>query len=361
MCRAALCRWSAIAAVMSLAAGCAGIRAGQPETAFQEVNFVTTRADTGSADPEKRYGDARGATAFGAAMVAVDPARSLSPFAAVQPARTLRQTERLRRGPLQQVLPLAEEAFVAAVAPPSGPAGAAPEALVFIHGYKRTFSEAVVNAALLRHQLAFPGPVIAFAWPSANRVLGYLEDRENVEWSATELRRLVGLLGRSIPGVRVHLVAHSLGNRALVGALTALVAEHPEFRDWPIGEIVMLAPDLDRDLFIRETAPLLQGMPSRITLYVSAEDIPLMASASVHKYPRLGDAREGVPIIPGIETVDVTDSITIFDGHGYYESDPATIEDLYHLIREGRGADQRPGLVPVDTEAGRHWRLLPRP
>ena len=58
--------------------------------------------------------------------------------------------------------------------------------------------------------------------------------------------------------------------------------------------------------------------------------------------------------------MDVSDAITIFNGHGYYEADPATIEDFFYLVREGLDAAERPTLEEVETEAGRYWRLKER-
>ena len=94
-----------------------------------------------------------------------------------------------------------------------------------------------------------------------------------------------------------------------------------------------------------------------MTLYVSSDDFPLMASAKVYQYPRLGDARYGPAIIKGIETIDVSDTVSMGSGHGYYEEDRETMEDLYYLINEGKGASDRPTLLEVETDEGTYWRL----
>ena len=52
------------------------------------------------------------------------------------------------------------------------------EILIFIHGYNKSFSRVQQIAAQLRYELAFPGPVIAFAESTKARVeAGRLQTR----------------------------------------------------------------------------------------------------------------------------------------------------------------------------------------
>jgi len=344
-----------------LLAGCTTFTARRDDYVYQEVFFLTTREDTG--EPvrlEERYTANRGRVAFGLAMVAIDPRGSLSRFASPQPNHVLEQSSLQRNREIQQLAGISEADFIRDLARYRSDSGPPQEVLVFIHGYKRTFADCISNAAHLRHELAFPGPVIAFSWPSTNSISGYLADIENLDWSEPALSDLIRLVSRSFPGARIHLIAHSLGNRALINTLSELVRAQPDLSGSSIGEIVFMAPDFDREIFINSIAGQLAAIPARKTLYVSAEDFPLMTSARLFQYPRLGDSSEGIPVVPGVETVDVSDAISLFNGHGYYETDPATIEDLYHLVREGQGARQRSHLVEVGTENGPYWRLLPR-
>jgi esterase/lipase superfamily enzyme len=233
------------------------------------------------------------------------------------------------------------------------------EVLIYIHGFRKDFARSITNAAQLRHELAFPGPVIAFSWPSNKSITGYLSDLENVDWSEPKLRQLIITLVKSLPQAKIHIVAHSLGNRALIQSLIELREESDLVKKWPFGELVLLAPDFDKARFVEETSRHLQYIPSRITLYVSDRDFPLMTAAQVFQYPRLGDSREGPPILAGIETIDVSDAISITSGHGYYEESPIAIEDLYHLIHERMGASERPNMKEIKTPEGTYWRLQP--
>lgn len=344
-----------------LLSGCMSFNPARQDYVYQEALYLTTRDDTGNEEPSKRYNGLRGETQYGVAMVAIDPEPALSSFAQAQPNRMLEQQQLLRRQPLQQVRSLEESTFLETIADYAGQGGIPNEALIFIHGYKRSFGDSVENVAQLRYQLAFPGPVIAFSWPSTDSVSGYIADAENLEWSTPSLRQLIATLADRFPGIRLHILAHSLGNRALVRILSEISDAGTAPGDCAIGQVIFIAPDFDRDIFMRDVAPVLGGMPFHKTLYVSSEDFPLIASAAFFQYPRLGDSRDGPPLIKGVETIDVSDAISYFNGHGYYEADRATIDDLYHLIRLGLPAAERPGLIEVDTGDGPYWRLQPAP
>lgn len=326
---------------------------------FQEVYFLTTREDTGDEQPEERFGKDRGQAQFGVVMMAIDEDKTFTSFARPGPNHTLEQTEPMGWNSVQQIALLEESAFIDSMGRYFPREDGQQEILIYIHGYNKSFSRVHQIAAQLRYELAFPGPVIVFAWPSANAMPGYLSDLENLQWSLPAFRDLTRLLTREFPRARIHIIAHSMGNKALVDMLLNPQLDIANASPWPLGELVFIAPDIDRDLFQRDIAVQLQAIPSSRTLYVSGKDFPLVASATFYQYPRLGDSRNGPPIIEGFETIDVSDAIPMFDGHGYYESNRETLEDLYHLIREGLPANERPTLREAESESGTYWRLLP--
>ncbi len=345
--------------VLVLISGCASFDRSRNNYVYQEVFYLTTREDTGRERPADRFNGQRGETARGVAMVAIDPSPVLSEFAVAQPNHILHQDKLLQRRALQQLRDFPEGAFIDAIEAYSEAGKSSHDVLLFIHGYRRSFESTVENAAQLRYQLAFTGPVITFSWPATDSVSGYLANVQNLDWSQPVLENLIQTLVDRLPEMRLHIIAHSLGNRALMKLLTDLLDRGEEAEHYPFGHLVFIAPDVDREVFMRDIAPDLERLPFPKTLYVSAEDFPLMASGTVFQYPRLGDSRGQPPIVDGMETIDVSDAINLFNGHGYYEADRATIEDLYFLIRENLPAAQRPRLIRVDTEAGPYWRLQP--
>ncbi|MEX0325750.1 MAG: alpha/beta hydrolase [Puniceicoccaceae bacterium] len=340
-----------------LLAGCSSPLTTGKAYLYQEVFHVTTRNDTGLTRPDKRFGGERGSTRFGVSMLAVDPDKTFSAFAAAQPNHSLQQEALLESQPVQQIVDLEQESFFEQLSAYSSPDNPHPPFLIYIHGYKKSFKRAAVISAQLRYELGFPGPVITFSWPSTNAVSGYAADLENLNWSRPVLQQLIVGLQENYPESPIHIIAHSMGNKALLETLDDLQQVALSTGEWSIGEIILVAPDIDQEIFIRDVASRLATMPSRKTLYVSSKDFPLFASATVYQYPRLGDSRNGVTVVEGVETIDVSDAIPLFEGHGYYEANKETIEDLYYLINKGLGAEERPLLEAVETEEGKYWRL----
>ena len=340
--------------------GCTSLNTSRTDYDLQEVFYLTTREAEESKLPEDTYNGERGNPQSGIAMVVIDPRDSFSQYAHAYPNRVLKQTGLVNSRTIQDVRPLQDEAFMGGINSYFTETNDEQDILLFIHGYRKDFEDNLTRAAHLRHELAFPGPVIVFSWPSRNTVAGYMADRENIEWATPYLKQLIQGIATRFPSKKIHLVAHSLGNLALFKTVIDLHESRYFGDNWPIGELVLLAPDYDREIFLNETASILAAVPSRVSLYVSSDDIPLMASAQVFHYPRLGDSRVGPPVFDGIETIDVSDAVNVTAGHGYYEASKETIEDLHWLINRGIGAADRPTLKSDQTENGQfYWRLVP--
>ena len=124
---------------------------------------------------------------------------------------------------VEKITVLGDEAFWAGIAQSLA---AAPEqsrtAVVFIHGYCTTFEGAAVRAAQIGCDLGVPGVMAFYSWPSRGNFGGYVSDIEAVEAAVPHLVAFLrGLAG--VPGVeRIHLIAHSMGNRGLLAALRDL-------------------------------------------------------------------------------------------------------------------------------------------
>ena len=103
----------------------------------------------------------------------------------------------------------------------------------------------------------------------------------------------------------ISLIAHSMGNRALTAALKELQLE---LRDQSrlFNQVILAAPDIDADEFRESIVPGMMQTANRFTLYASARDEALAASQLVHRGPRAGDAGRGLVVVPGIDTIDVT-------------------------------------------------------
>ena len=176
--------------------------------------------------------------------------------------------------------------------------------VVYVHGYANSFARTCRMGAELQRMLGDDGVVIMFSWPSDANPAQYVADQVDVEWSVPDLALFLGTLRERSGFDRVRLLAHSLGSRGTLLALRQLAVDGTIL---PIVEhLVLLAPDLDAATFGRQVDRILP-LAQRMTLYASDNDAPLLVSESLHKHPRLGQAGDRLVVLPGLETIDVTE------------------------------------------------------
>jgi esterase/lipase superfamily enzyme len=228
---------------------------------------------------------------------------------------------------------------------------------VFVHGYNVTFDDAARRTAQITYDLDFGGAPVFYSWPSQGKLEGYTTDENNVEWSQHNLKRFLLEYAQKSEAQDIYLIAHSMGNRALTRALSALFTEHPEMRG-RFKEIILTAPDLDAEVFKEQIAPKLVDGCDKITLYVSNSDKALLASKKLHgNYPRVGDSSDGIRVVGGIETVDASGLDTSFLEHSYFAEIDTVLSDIRKVVRQGLRAAQR-GLHLEKLQSGeRFWRI----
>jgi len=227
--------------------------------------------------------------------------------------------------------------------------------MVFVHGYNTGFEEATRRLAQFATDLKFTGPVILFSWPSQATLTGYSVDETNAEWAQPHLEQLLSLLLDQLKVRQLYLVAHSMGARLATRAYTALVGDRWDIHHATDRELVLVAPDIDADLFRDGLAPRLAAAGVHTTLYASSGDRALMASKTFHGYPRAGDSGDGLVVMPGVETVDASGVSAAFLGHSYFAEERHIMEDIFALVQTGQRADSRFGLSPTESEDGRYW------
>jgi esterase/lipase superfamily enzyme len=124
-----------------------------------------------------------------------------------------------------------------------------------------------------------------------------------------------------------------------------------------LREIILAAPDVDALIFRRDLAPALVKVASRVTLYASATDEALKFSRRLNGAPRAGDTGELLVLVPGIDTIDVSEVDTTLLGHAYYGSNTTVLGDLFYLLTRNLPAEQRFWLVPQQQQGMRYWQL----
>lgn len=245
-------------------------------------------------------------------------------------------------------------------------ADAAPtgELLAFLHGYHVTLEEALLRAAQVAVDIGHAGPVLLFSWPSAGALRKYMADEERAGDAALPFANLLGLLEGG-PWKRVHLLAHSMGNRVLVGALSER-AKHPPAgaAALPLTNVILAAADVNvnrfRELYAncgpgRTPAPGGAADPLW-TSYASRHDRALWLSKWLHDGARVGSFDGDAPYtVDGLQTIDAssTDASLIGLNHSYFGGRPSVLTDIAYLMRHGVPAGQRPPLEPVQ----RWWRF----
>lgn len=123
------------------------------------------------------------------------------------------------------------------------------------------------------------------------------------------------------------------------------------------NQLILVAPDIDRELFRRDVAALASRAES-ITIYVSEKDKALLLSREINGYPRLGEAGENLDPIDGVETVDLsTTGIREVSGHLYHLHNPAVITDIARVLRTGvQIGSETYRRVPASN--GSYWKLV---
>jgi esterase/lipase superfamily enzyme len=233
------------------------------------------------------------------------------------------------------------------------------QALVFIHGFNTAFDHALYRTAQIAYDLQFDGAAFLYSWPSGGGVASYTRDRDNATQAELYLKEFLTLVVQETGAKGVSVIAHSMGNLPLLNVLRELGSSLP--RGVRLNEIILAAPDVDRDVFANLIAAV-KRYGRGITLYCSANDRAMRASRQfAGGVPRAGDVpAEGPVIVAGIDTIDVTATSTdlVALNHSVYAEKSALLNDIGLILQTGeRPPDRRiPILQKVSTGRGDFWR-----
>lgn len=227
--------------------------------------------------------------------------------------------------------------------------------LVFIHGYNVSFEDATRRTAQMAYDLGFDGAPILYSWPSKGRAQDYPADEESIQWTTDHLRKFLEDVARKSGARRIQIIAHSMGNRALLNALTELSRTHSTAR---FREVILAAPDIDAGIF-RQIASAAASEAGRVTLYASSADRALAASEHFHRFSRAGEAGRNIVITRSSDTVDATRADTSLLGHSYFADTRSVLADLFSLIRYDLPPQSRFGLEKQMLNQQIYWKFKP--
>jgi len=264
--------------------------------------------------------------------------------------------------------------------------------LVFIHGFANSFPDAMKRAAFNRQWFAASGRpeadtvVLAFSWPSLGAVVDlhdgspdptrqYKEDRIIAGRSsgaiAAFLREALSIaadMKQRAPATRAFLLAHSMGNHALNGAVPALHAGSP--LPARFDEAILAAPDEDeRALELPDGTGMvrLRDAANRISVYANREDVILDLSLVLNAIRPMGKrgpaSRTDTALYPPtrFRTVDCSDVHDLLQvdpapgvdmSHQYYRRSRCVRDDIALLMANGA---VKPGLSKLRASFWRWW------
>ncbi len=197
------------------------------------------------------------------------------------------------------------------------------DVLLFVHGFNYSFDESLEITLRIVERAGIHATPVAYSWPSQAKIAAYGADYDRNEWSIEQLRNFIEDLVNALPeGAVLHIVAQSMGNRAVLWALARL--NLPEQR---LGQLIMIAPDVDTEIFkdlISRSGPF-----QRKTLYVSKRDLALRAASWLRSgVPRAGDAKKQYVVIKEMDTIDASPLKAGLVGHSVYDYSQLMFNDL---------------------------------
>jgi esterase/lipase superfamily enzyme len=230
------------------------------------------------------------------------------------------------------------------------------DALIFVHGYNVSFENAALRAAQIGFDLSVRGALAFFSWPSRGQLSDYTSDEATIEASEPWITEFIEHFGSRSGANRIHMIAHSMGNRGVLRAVERIAATAQERTKVPFGQIILAAADVDADTF-RNLSAAYSNVSQRTTLYVSSRDRAVEASEWLHDFPRAG-LLPPILAVPGIDTVNVTNANLTMLGHGYVAEARGVLEDMHALIRHGAPPERRFGLREDRTPNNERFWLI---
>ncbi len=240
-------------------------------------------------------------------------------------------------------------------------------AFVFVHGYNTSFDQALYRTAQIAFDLGTGdvpfGTAFLYSWPSSGELAGYFTDAEKARGSAELMRGFLDTVLAKSGAKHVHLIAHSMGNAVLLGALEGY--KPPAAATGQIAQVIFAAPDVSVTDFQRVAAKVRGLAVGGLTLYASKSDRAMFAARQIYRgEARAGDVPEAGPVIaPGIDTIDISalslDALSV--SHALYADRKEILEDISTLMVKGvHPPDRRSERYrEVMRDQSMFWRYVP--
>lgn len=174
-------------------------------------------------------------------------------------------------------------------------------AVVYVHGFNNTFSEALFLNTQIMHDYDRPEIPVMFSWPSAGESLAYLHDRDSILASRSALETLLDQLQAS-DLERFILVGHSMGAHLVMETLRQHAIRTGQGQWSKLGMVALISPDIDLKVFEQQTAEM-GGLPQPFLVVSSKNDRLLALSGIISSTTRVGGINPSDTKITGDATV----------------------------------------------------------
>ncbi len=311
-----------------------------------EVYYATDRAETEAKDLDNYYGYDRGELQYGVVTVSVPEIHVAGAVEAPSIWKLEFSADPSKHVMVQKIEPKDAGSYFERMHKEFTDKGKK-EAFVFVHGYNVTFDGAARRAAQLAYDMNYSGVPILYSWPSAGKTTRYIGDTAVVRLSGRRLAGFLEDLKEKSGATTIHIVAHSMGNRALTDALELVALRNQDkIKQGPLfGQVFFAAPDVDAGLFV-EMAKTIRPVARRLTLYTSEEDWALKTSQELHgSAMRAGQGGSDQAVSSNFDTVDMTGLGSDMLSHSYFADDSSAITDMMSLIWRNADPEKRCGLV----------------
>jgi esterase/lipase superfamily enzyme len=155
----------------------------------------------------------------------------------------------------------------------------------------------------------------------------------------------------------INIIAHSMGNRAVVECLDSLAQEFSGTRKVnQVKQVVFAAPDVNTGNFTQHLDKM-KGAAKRFTLYASSHDKPLKWSKWFSSWDRAGQGGEKLVLHPILDSIDAsTVSSGVLD-HSYYGSSWSVLGDIHELFSFDKALPRFATRGPKNNGGGDYWEI----
>jgi len=214
--------------------------------------------------------------------------------------------------------------------------------LLYVHGFNTLFDGAALRAGQLGEDTRYSCVAAVFSWSSEGEVGRYAADIEHSAYAVPLLEAFLRALAKD--GLRVDVVAHSIGSRMALSALSAHAHDNPP-PGTLVDQLILAAPDVGADPVNNDFVHLLKdAIPfvRRVTVYASTADAVLAVSAIAHgDVPRAGrrpvsDSKVETPDASDhiVDVVNASEAPAELLGHSYFGLSYEAVSDIALTLKD---------------------------